>query len=236
MNLRSPEKRVFNHIGNSNQTSNTHIMSQPKHIYRAKNPEDVDPDDVKRPRPTRRMPGNVPYLVDNLWAWTRPDGYPDRRASAYASPTVDQAIKSAGGDDVVAYRVVFAGEYNLAQLGAPEDKGFDRSDARYHPDCDDLVELVRKTLDNGGKTFSWATQPVKQKQIAAQLYCPCLTGEEVDHIFKTVDVLGAHRDEIYNAVTFWDDVTLIEGDRLNDTEKGELFFEYPGGYMLKPIE
>lgn len=235
MNLRPPEERAVNHIGNSNQTSNTHIMTQPKHIYRAKNPEKVDPDETKRPHGTRRVPGNVPYLVDNLWAWTRPGDYPDRRASAYASPTVDQAIRSARDDNAVAFRVVFAGEYNLAQLGDPEDKGFDKSDAKHHPDCDNLVERVRKILDGEGGLFSWATQPVKQKQIAAQLYCPCLTGEEVEHIFQTVDVLRAHRDEVYNAVTFWDDVALIEGGRLNDDEKGELFFEYPGEYMLKPI-
>jgi len=168
MNLRPPEKRVSNHIGNSNQTINTHIMTQPKQIYRAKNPKYVKPEPID-PYDTRRMPGNVPYLVDNLWAWTRPDGYPDRRASAYASPSADQAIESAGGDDVVAYRVVFDGEHNLAQLGDPRDKGFDRSDARYHPDCRALKKLVRRVLDNGGERCSWATKPVEQKQIAAQL-------------------------------------------------------------------
>jgi hypothetical protein len=209
-------------------------MTQPKDIYRAKNPEKVNPNKVKRPHPTRRMPGNVPYLVDNLWAWTRPEGYPDRRASVYASLSVGQAIKSARDDDAVAFRVVFDRPYNLAQLGDSRGRGYDRSDAKHHPDCKDLKGLVRKALDGEGKLFSWATQPVEQRQMAARLYAPCLTREEVEHIFQAVDTLRTHRDDIYNAVTFWEDVALVRGDRL-DNETGELFFEYPGGYMLKPM-
>ena len=89
-------------------------MSQPTDIYRAT--KNADPSKISTPYPTRRQPGNVPYLVDNLWAWTRPEGYPDRRQSAYASPTPEQAKASALEKDPTAYRVAFQGDYTLAQL------------------------------------------------------------------------------------------------------------------------
>lgn len=35
---------------------------------------------------SERIPLNVPYLVDNIWEWLRPDNMPKRRRSVYASP------------------------------------------------------------------------------------------------------------------------------------------------------
>ena len=199
-------------------------MSQPTNIYRAKR----SVDNPYKSRSTRRQPGNVPYLVDNLWAWTRPEGYPDRRQSAYASPTPEQAKASALEKDPTAYRVAFQGDYTLAQLGT------EYPDAKHHPNCRKLKKEVRKALDGNEGHFSWATRPAADKAPAGRLYYPCLTAEEVEDVFQSVDVLRAHRDAIRDAVTFWDDVTLIEGDSLAN-DHGELFFTYPGGYTLDPI-
>jgi hypothetical protein len=200
-------------------------MSQPTDIYRAT--ERADCSKIRTPYSTRRQPGRVPYLVDNLWAWTRPEGYPDRRQSAYASPTPEQAVASALGEEAVAYRVQFQGDYTLAQLTT----GKDASD---HPDCRALKKRVRRALDDGNR-YAWASRAASDKDLAGRLYYPCLSAEEVEEVFRSVDALRAHRDAIRDAVTFWDDVTLITGDTLANSE-GELFFTYPGGYKLAPIE
>ena len=199
-------------------------MSQPTNIYRAKR----SVDNPYKSRSTRRQPGNVPYLVDNLWAWTRPEGYPNRRHAAYASPSPEQAIQSAG-DKAKAYHVSFQGDYTLAQLGT------DYPDAKHHPDCRELKRQVRKALDGNEVCFSWASRAASDKDPAGQLYYPCLTAEEVEEVFRSVDALRARRDAIRReAMKFWSDVTLIEGDTLAN-DHGELFFTYLGGYKLVPI-
>ena len=57
-------------------------------------------------------------------------------------------------------------------------------------------------------------------------------------IFDKTENLKKFRDEIFEAITYWDDVKLIsdisEQDSLNDT--GEIFFEAQGGYLLKALE
>lgn len=50
---------------------------------------------------TMRPPGNVPYVVDNLWEWKRPERCADRRRSAFGSPRADLARKSGPEDGIV---------------------------------------------------------------------------------------------------------------------------------------
>jgi len=66
-------------------------------------------------RDTMRPPGNIPYIVDNLWEWQRPDEYPNRRFSAYGSPNQSLALKS-GPKNGTAFFVEFLGEHKIAQL------------------------------------------------------------------------------------------------------------------------
>ena len=201
-------------------------MTQPKHIYRA-----AEPKGGRKPRPTRRQPGNVPYVVDNLWEWARQEKYPEypnRRKSAYASPSQEQACKSARGDDQKSYRVEFQGKYTLAQLVGYED-------AKYHPDCRNLKKRVQEKLDQDNGRFWWASQERENKHPAGQLYVPCLSAEEVNDLFDSVDVLNENRSDLLEAVTFWEDVELIEGSELK-VKEGELFFEYDGGYKLVPVD
>jgi len=217
-------------------------MTQPADIYRAKDPVRVDLTEPNRPRKTLRMPGNVPYLVDNLWAWARPDGYPDRRRSAYASPDKDLAVESAGGNGVIPFRVVFQGDYVLAQLTPntgyakyEEDLKYHR-DARYHPDCRELKREIRRVMDGDMDTFSWANQPLERKDPAARLFLPCLTAEQVEDVIQSVDALRAARTRIYEAASrYWKDMKLITGSEL-DNDTGELVFEYPGEYKLVRVD
>jgi len=120
-------------------------------VYRAKKEAELDfPKRIKN-HDTRRPPGNVPYVVDNLWEWVRPETYPDRRKSKFASPKAEQALRSAGlladclestgvSEEEIAssglpdeclkhvFRVEFVRDPVIAQLLGVED-------ARYHPDC-----------------------------------------------------------------------------------------------------
>jgi hypothetical protein len=50
--------------------------------------------DIRFRQTTRRPPGNIPYIVDNLWEWMRPDSFPCRRHSVFASPMGDPDIPS----------------------------------------------------------------------------------------------------------------------------------------------
>ena len=68
----------------------------------------------RKAKNTMRPPGNVPYIVDNLWEWKRPKGYPNRRYSVFASPKPSLASAS-GPEGGTVYRVEFEGKYKLCQ-------------------------------------------------------------------------------------------------------------------------
>lgn len=171
---------------------------------------------------TMRPPSNVPYIVDNLWEWKRPDGFPCRRTSVYASPTPELARKaSTSGNDV--FRVTFKGPYRLAQV-----QGMD--DAKEHGDCRQLRKLILKKLGQG-----WLDGAMREKEKAGKLWLPCLRKEEVEALFTEVDALKAIRNEIWEAITFWNDVALIREGSLAPDPIGEFFFEAEDGYRLEPI-
>lgn len=193
-------------------------------IYRAE--KNIDALTVKTPHDTRRQPAHIPYLVDNLWEWARPDEYPNRRHSKFAHPHVEQAQTAARDEETEVGRVQFQGEYALAQLVGHKD-------AKFHPDCRRLKKIVRQTLDQDGP-FSWATRDRDAKHPAGQLYYPCLTAREVEQVFQAAEALRTSKDEIQDAIGFWDDIELVEGDAL-PSRHGECFFTYPGGYRLIPV-
>ena len=193
-------------------------------IYRAE--KGIGSQTVKTPHDTRRQPAHVPYLVDNLWEWARPDEYPNRRYSKFAHPHMKQALEASRDDAQEVGQVQFQGEYALAQL-------VDYEDAKIHPDCRRLKKKVRRALDQDGR-FSWATQEMETKHPAGQLFYPCLTAVEVEDVFQSADALRKSRDEIRGSISFWSDVELVEGDHL-PSRHGECFFTYPGGYRLIPV-
>ena len=102
-------------------------------IYRSVRPKPGMTEKRQEYRTTLRPPGNVPYIVDNLWEWKRPNNYPNRRHSFCASPTPELALKAAKGGTV--YTVEFKGRYKLCQV-----KGY--WDSKKHPDCKELRKLL----------------------------------------------------------------------------------------------
>ncbi len=189
-------------------------------IYRAAQPGQVDT--FCNYRKTRRPPGNVPYVVDNLWEWVRPEGYPNRRYAAFASPTSELARKAAG-PHTRAYRVEFAGDYCLCQL-----KGYE--DAKYHPEVKTLRRLLFGKIGR-----QWPSEPMQRKVDGAigKLFIPCLAKEEVEQIFQENDLLREIRDEIFPAIRYWDDVCLIQPGETIPDPVGEICFEAFDGYYLR---
>ncbi|WP_118831783.1 hypothetical protein [Salinibacter ruber] len=196
-------------------------------IYHAKKGADLSK--AYTPHETRRPPSNVSYLVDNLWEWARPEGYPSRRNAKFGNPDPKEALRSAhlSSPDQV-YRVEFLDDPKVAQMTTDRD-------ARDHSDCRSLRKLVVRTLDGDMGRYSWVSQDLSEKGPAAQLFQPCLTKEEVNRIFEKSDALRPHREEIREAVEFWDDVVVVEPGDL-DNDEGEVFFEYEGGFRLHPLE
>ena len=81
----------------------------------------------------------------------------------------------------------------------------------------------------------WIDRDLDLKTDAGRLWMPCLRKEEVDALFDEADVLKKIRREIYDAITYWDDVLLVRpGEPLSD-QKGEIFFEAFDGYRLLPL-
>ena len=223
-------------------------------IYRAKEGEENDSFKEARSSNTRRPPGNVPYVVDNLWEWTRPEKFPDRRKSKFASPAPEQALRSAVlPEDTYehVFRIEFVGDPIIAQLPGVED-------AKQHPDCtrsspnSDIYKHTRKDPDSphlrrvlfkklGGK-FTWSSKERRDKRPASELFQPCLTAEEVETILDESDeIKPSDKDDLRDSVSYWDDLELIGPENLANEQKGEILFEfrYPDdgdGYWRRSAE
>jgi len=163
-------------------------------------------------RGSRRTPGNVPYVVDNLWEWKRPEGFPNRRHSLFASPKPELARKySQYGDKGVIYAVEPLGECLLAQIK--------EEDARCHDDCRKLPRTLIRLLGEG-----WADKPVEEKDPIAVLWTPCLLKEEVDGLFRK-SPLALIRKEIWDSITFWETAKIFAFGKPLPFEEGEIMME-----------
>jgi len=200
-------------------------------IYRAVSENKKVSNTLFKPYPTMRPPGNVPYIVDNLWEWKRPDEFPNRRFSAFASPTPELAIEAVGGNSNV-YKVEFNGvikKTGLCQV-VPSNKIRNPEDSKFHPECKVLKKLLIKKLGH-----NWFGKDISEKQKIASLWMPCLKKEEVEVLFQSAEELRRIRDEIYDSIQYWNDVVLFENTDNVPDHKGELFFEYLNGYYLRPL-
>jgi hypothetical protein len=189
-------------------------------IFRSVKPEPDTTIELRMPKTTMRAPTYVPYVVDNLWEWKRPKSYSCRRFSVYASPQEYLATES-GPEGGTVYKVEFKGKFKLCQV-----KGW--SDSRKHPDCRSLKKVLTKRLGQ-----DWIDSKISEKEELGRLWIPCLTKDEMNYLFGSNEKLRDIKDEIYNAITYWNDVALIKnGNGLADPE-GELFFEAEDGYYLR---
>lgn len=67
-------------------------------LFRAVAQKHYEEGKIIQRNPGRRLPSNIPYLVDNLLEFARPQEKPSRRHSVYASPTPELALRYAVAD------------------------------------------------------------------------------------------------------------------------------------------
>lgn len=169
---------------------------------------------------TSRPPGNVPYVVDNLWEWKRPEGYPNRRHSVCANPSQELAKESAQNKGQL-YRVEPKGHVLLVQIEV--------KDAKFHKECKNLKKNLLELL---GK--DWVGKSIVEKNPIAALWAPCLSEKDVRGLFSK-EPLAAIRDEIWKSITFWDNAKLFIPGGPFPFENGEIFFE-ADEWCLYPVE
>jgi hypothetical protein len=190
-------------------------------IYRSVTPKPDTTARLHEFRPTTRLPGNVPYLVDNLWEWKRPDEFPNRRNSVFASPDPGSA-RDSGPKKGTVYCVEFVGNYKICQL-----KEF--VDSKLHHECKSLPKVL---LDCIGQ--KWLDSSLSEKKEAGQLWIPGLSKAEVEYLFENVAILKSVRFKVFNSINYWNDVILIN-NKIQNIGSGELFFEAVDGYYLRDL-
>lgn len=195
-------------------------------FYRAVPKQGFNPDQPLEPQLTRRIPSNIPYLVDNIWEWLRPLKAPSRRQAVYASPTPALALANASAvghdpdDYIVCELDIFRfTEYRVAHLQV--------TDARQHADISRLSRLVVARL---GKAFS--DMPVAQKMAHAPLFLPAVGAQELNAYFHSTVAALELSKEIIDQSTFWQ-----EAEFWPQNHNGELFLEFPqhATYYLRPL-
>ena len=190
-------------------------------IFRAVERASFNPEKVYERHPGARLPGNVPYLIDNIWECARPQYLPSRRHAVYASPTPELALLCAsanalGRDKYMACEV---------HLATPPEKLFQLSvwDARDHRDLKRLQKLVHAALGQ------WGQRPFDGKLAFAPLFLPGMTAKEIADAANATPELGELLTTLTAAATMWSESP--------DPSKGEVIFELEQGntYSLTPV-
>lgn len=182
-------------------------------IYRAVSSVYID---GYRAATSLRPPGNVPYLVDNLWEWARPEQFVSRRRSAFASPRVELAAASANLNTSDVYEISVEVGRTACQIVRPEGI----PDAKFHPDVQRLRKLIITLLPR-----DWFALPARQRADIAPLFLPCASQSDIHDVLDGSGYFIA--EEIKEAVTLWRDVQIFDmsAEPIDDT--GEIFFDGP---------
>lgn len=195
-------------------------------MFRAVPTEGFDESKVYRAQSTRRMPSNIPYIVDNIWEWLRPEEFPSRRFAAYASPTPELALANASavGSNPKLYtvcEVIFnTPDIKIAHISV--------KDARDHKE---ISAIMRHVADRMGKQFS--NMDIKEKAQHAPLYMPGVSKEELQQYFLSSSSGQKLAEELEDMSIFWKEASMIPRGH-----NGELFFEVSGDvtYTLKKLD
>lgn len=171
-------------------------------LYRAIPESDFKSDKNYKKHPQSRLPSNVPYVVDNLWEFFRPDDKPSRRFAVYASPTIDLALSNASAyttSKYIAFELKFKYSPKAMQLSV--------KDARYHTDI--------KKIQNKLHSYLYACS-FEEKEKISFLFTPGITKNELSEKIKNNFILATLVDNLQDDITIWQD---------NPDSNGEMFFE-----------
>jgi hypothetical protein len=191
-------------------------------FFRAVPVSQYTPGEVLRRHPGRRLPSNIPYVVDNLWEFTRPAQRPSRRHAVYASPSPELALSYAiaGGaarHGYIACEMQFQKTPACMQLSV--------EDAKLHPDVLVLQQFLNRKLG------SWSALALERKLALAPLFLPGVTRAELLDAMAACVTLAEIVWEAGALVTFWWPQETVR-------ETGELFFEIEedNAYTLEPVD
>lgn len=202
-------------------------------LFRAVPHEKADPSTIGRGYPTRRIPSNVPFAVDNLWEYLRPAHMPSRRQAIYASPTSELALANASAVGPL------RDQYRVCRLEVfQEEPGIDGeplfrvtqlnvSDARNHGDVFVLNKLVLSVLGPG-----FPDLPMADRLKAAPLFLPGASREDLEAAAQSSPDIRRILDTAREISTLWQDAR--EPGASSD---GEVFLELAAGaaYRLIPV-
>jgi len=169
----------------------------------------------QRSRSTRRVPGNVPYVVDNLWEWVRPEHFPSRRHCVCASPKYGLALAFGGSSAGTVYRIEQLTGAKVAQI--------QEQDAKLHKDAKSLHKTLLSLLDTYSKNFLTSASMSEKAAIAA-LWMPCLSRDEVEALFK-IEPLAGIREQLLASIWLWKDAKIVTLSESWPFPEGEIFFE-----------
>lgn len=165
-------------------------------------------------RSTRRAPGNVPYVVDNLWEWSRPEGFPSRRHCVCASPSAALAKKLGGTSSGAVFTIKNLVGAKVAQIP--------QQDARYHPDATSLHKTLLKLL---GLAWVGDDKNLDGMLAIAPLWMPALPRQNAEVLFKNNPRLAAIEPQLRAAIKFWGDAKVVSLSDPWPFPDGEIFFE-----------
>jgi hypothetical protein len=203
-------------------------------LYRATRREGQNGEDFRHVAlfPSRRIPANIPYLVDNIWEYLRPESAPSRRFAAFASTTPEQAVASALIDP--------SEEPDIWEVELNRDDQVvfcDVPDARDHPDVKALPRIITRSLQQ-----SLAFDRYALTERHARLFVPAAAREDLVEYFQVNEDAPDLERELRNASTFWKDGNHVRirlfGDLIDQPAPDgavEIFFAPASGYRLKRV-
>ena len=183
-----------------------------KPMYRLDNAA-LDKKNPQESRTTRRIPGNVPYVVDNLWEWVRPPHFPSRRHCVCASPKETLAQEFGGSSAGTVFQVQKIVGGKIAQIK--------QQDAKLHDDARTLHKTLLKLLNS-----DWLVNAaLAEKEAIAPLWMPCLSRDEVESLFITIPRLAEIKEDLIKEIKFWNEAKIAPLNEPWPFDDGEIFFE-----------
>lgn len=147
---------------------------------------------------TTRIPGNIPYVVDNLWEWLRPEQMPSLRHAVYASPTAELALNNASAhrhadERYIACRVVVDPEViRVAHLQV--------RDAREHSD----IRMVSKWLSQNSRVLT------EVSLVESRPFLPGLLRSELEQLRQANPWVQQCCEHLQQHSTFWQSASATQ--------------------------
>lgn len=194
-------------------------------IYRMQAPPE-NAEKVFFRQPTRRLPKDIPFLVDNIWEWVRSIRYPhfpSRRHSLFAAASIE-AAKAWSSTNSQVFEVLIEPTELVAQQ-------MFHKPVRLHCDLKLIHGLVVEAVQKSG----WADRIITDKSSSSPLFAPGLTGQEVEEVISSWPTIANIKQDLLDAPKFWREISLVESQHVSPS-LGEVFFEpSEQGFRLRPI-